>query len=319
VIAAGILTNSMIGATIENVTISNSSLDVDGNRAGVVSAITTGGTITNVTVSNVSIDCIENCGGLVGRSATAPLTITDSSVTGTLTAGGFAVGGFIGFSQLVTMSDSYTDVAINNAAGASGTGGIVGWHSAGCSATRMMALGDVTADGGYTGGAFGANYADVYEVVATGDVTATGSSTGGLIGIAAQGNIHDSLASGNVSGNNFGVGGLIGRLGSVVVADVQRNFSLSPTVTALDLDVGGAIGMVTDAPVIQDNFYWDNGVADVNATALVTGQLPTSANFINFIFPTTWKMTTAAPFGAPAIAPVPAWICTAAYSGVTCP
>ena len=252
----------------------------------------TGGEIRNVYLTNVSVT-----GASTGTAATDNVfasalsawnqgTITDSYVTGAITAnqsggGGTArAGGFIG-QNAGTIRKSYSSATVTATASGSSNamaGGLLSWN---------------------VGGTVEASYA-------TGDVTVTGSANasndadaGGLVG-NNLGTITAAYATGNVSagaGGTVDVGGLVGNNASTITA-AWSNGKPTASGSATTKNVGGLVGSNTGTNVTYS--YWDTDVSGITATGAGTGkttselQTPTEAQKSGATYPTgiysTWNL-----------------------------
>ncbi|MDP9942461.1 two-partner secretion domain-containing protein [Ectopseudomonas alcaliphila] len=138
----------------------------------------TAATLRDLTLSNVSITGAATVGGLVARLSSNAASLTNTHVTGQVSAQGDRVGGLVGWSDQGVVSQSSSTATVS---GASEVGGLIGRNRA----------------------------ASVTDAYATGAVTGTGSAIGGLIGSTVQGT---TLTNAYASGRVTGTGGLVGSI-----------------------------------------------------------------------------------------------------------
>ncbi|PWV95613.1 filamentous hemagglutinin family protein [Hoeflea marina] len=264
----------------------------DAHASGTVSGrATVGGLVgygANLTVDDAyaegAVDGTgDYVGGLIGVVATGG-TLTRTHATGDVT-GNAQVGGLVGGTSGVTISDGYATGTVSSVSGAS-IGGLIGYAEGG-SITGSHASGDVSGEdqvGGLVGGAALVTISDVHAegsvggnqgigglvgrafdsaisaAYATGAVVATGvsgssSQIGGLVGLVFGGTLTSSHAGGDVTGDTQ-VGGLAGYADSVAISDVYAEGA----VTGTGSSVGGLVG------------YANGGsISDAHATGAVGG------------------------------------------------
>ncbi|AHL77234.1 filamentous hemagglutinin [Stutzerimonas stutzeri] len=138
----------------------------------------TAATLRDLTLANVSITGAATVGGLVARLSGNTASLTNTHVTGQVSAQGDRVGGLVGWSDQGVVSQSSSTATVS---GASEVGGLIGRNRA----------------------------ASVTDAYATGAVTGTGSAIGGLIGSTVQGT---TLTNAYASGRVTGTGGLVGNV-----------------------------------------------------------------------------------------------------------
>lgn len=138
----------------------------------------TAATLRDLTLSNVSITGAATVGGLVARLSSNAASLTNTHVTGQVSAQGDRVGGLVGWSDQGVVSQSSSTATVS---GASEVGGLIGRNRA----------------------------ASVTDAYATGAVTGTGGAIGGLIGSTVQGT---TLTNAYASGRVTGTGGLVGNI-----------------------------------------------------------------------------------------------------------
>ncbi len=206
------------------------------------------GTIENVSLVGVRVDATgsgANVGGLVGAQFGS---ITDATVTGTVSATGAAtVGGLVG-----TQYGSITDVAAAavtvTAASGGMAGGLVG-SATGSTITDAHATGTVAVDGsGDAGGLLGSGGVnggvDVTDAYATGAVTAGAGDAGGLIGYVFGGSnnqISNTYATGAVQGST--AGGMLGTSSIGASNGGPLSFSASFWDTGTNPGTGVSVGV----------------------------------------------------------------------------
>lgn len=197
------------GYTIANLTINNSSnyQGLFGYCSGISSAI------SNIRLLNVNVTAGSYVGAL---SAVAPATISNISISGTVSGSSY-VGGLVGSvanSSIISECFNLANVTGNSAP----SGGLVGQNSSALNIYDCYNRGNVTNLGTISGGIVGYSYntMSIYRSYNTGAITASSSGyAGGLVG-HAQGNNYANLYNcynlGTVSGTN--VGGLSGSYGT---------------------------------------------------------------------------------------------------------
>ncbi|SHN11545.1 YDG domain-containing protein, partial [Roseibium suaedae] len=163
-----------LGNTVDGLTI---------NRPGETSVglfSSTNGTFRDFTLSNVSVTSGGSAGALAYRIE-AGQGISNVHVTGTVTSlgPGGQVGGLVGWSDQITISNSSSAVTVT---GFGETGGLVGRLRAG-TIINSYATGAVTGTSSYVGGLVGGTFqgGTLTNVYASGLVTGT-SAVGGLVG-----------------------------------------------------------------------------------------------------------------------------------------
>ncbi len=187
---------------LENVNLVGNS-DIGGLAGGAASS-----SITNCYVMG-NVSGSDYIGGLVGGGGSL---ITNCYTSGNVTGLGNEIGGLVGRSRSVTISNCYTTTDVK---GYSFVGGVIGSGDPSI-ITNCYASGNVTGLGNEIGGLVGycgiANYgkqAVISNCFATGNVTGQGYGIGGLVGDSASSTISNCYATGSVSGASS-VGGLLG-------------------------------------------------------------------------------------------------------------
>ncbi|MDR3300262.1 MAG: filamentous hemagglutinin N-terminal domain-containing protein [Candidatus Accumulibacter sp.] len=250
-------------------------------------------------------------GGLLGNvttTATRHLELTNSYATGNVSSSynlinmseGF-VGGLIG--RIYTSAASITTPSVLSRVYATGNvttpaisnvGGLIG-HARGVDIKDSYATGNVTVEGGntggnqYVGGLVGqfAN-GDIKNSYATGNVRAPEAIfVGGLAGVFSMGSIESSYATGNVTGP-AGVGGLVGLLQGASISDSYAAGLVTATYEGIsNVGSGGLVGQngngTYDSTIT--NSYWNesndtgiggqgsNSTIDAASSGLTAGQL----------------------------------------------
>jgi len=185
------------GFTVSNITIDSAASDYYG-PFGLVS---TNGYIHDLKLTLVDITADDRVGGFVGYAGAC--TITNCSVTGTVSADNY-VGGFVGYlTSAAVISGCWSAVTVSSAVTGGLVGGFAGFTSSGTTISTSYATGDVTASGiiSSVGGFVGDNSATISNCFATGDVTGnnTGGNTGGFIGYQRSSTITNAYSVGAVS------------------------------------------------------------------------------------------------------------------------
>lgn len=226
--------------------------------------------------------------GYIGSDAEIrDVGVVDADLTGYL-----GVGGLVGEAGLgSTVSDSYVTGEVTAEEG--GAGGLVGGNTGGIHRSHSDVDVNVV-DGRSAGGLVGNNNGEINRSYATGDVEAE-ASVGGLVG-NNLGTINDSYATGDVTGETqreMEVGGLVGtNLGWVF-----RSYAVGEVNNDEDENtyVGGLVGRNEREDGVTDS-YWDvdsTGKADShNGTGLTTEEMTggsAAENMDGFDFTETWE------------------------------
>lgn len=237
-------------------------------RVGLFGYIGSDAEIRNVGVVDADLTGYLGVGGLVGEAGLGS-TVSDSYVTGELTAKEGGAGGLAG-GNTGDIYRSYADVDVN------------------------------VVDGRAAGGLVGNNGGEINRSYATGDVKA-GAGAGGLVGNNI-GTVNDSYATGDVTGGTpqqMGVGGLIGtNLGwvfrSYAVGEANSDGNEHPY-------VGGLVGRNERNEGVTDS-YWDidstGHTGSENGTGLTTDEMTgenAAENMDGFEFTETWETTESYP------------------------
>jgi len=229
----GALVGQPFASLIENSSVSGDSRVEGTNRVGGLVGYAVGAGSDNTDLSNVSsaadVFGAFDVGGLVGETSpnSAPMSVTDASATGDVTATGNRVGGLVGKLDRTVLA-------------------------------RSFATGDVQADGYDVGGLAGVVQGDttvIADSYATGAVEAKSTDDGlvgdarigGLVGVVANPGvkIERSYAAGRVTAPS-GAGRVGGLVGTRVVSGVTDFVTASfwDTGTSSQPDSGGGSGAV---------------------------------------------------------------------------
>ena len=188
--------------------ISDLFVDISGDDGGFFGVIGTGAEVRNIGLSNVDVRAANDAGGLAGQNDG---TISNSYVTGTVSASGSAAGGLVGYNNDGTISNSYAAAAVST--GSDAAGGLAGQNDG--TISNSYAAGAASGGTGNAGGLVGYNNGgNISNSYATGAASGGAGSIGGLVG-SNLGNISNSYAVGAVSlsGGGSEVGGLVGNAG----------------------------------------------------------------------------------------------------------
>jgi len=221
------------GHTISNLTINDSATDYRG-----FFGFTSGAEIKNVTLTNVSVNGKQFVGGLVGQSETG--TISNCSVSGTVSGVGKSIGGMVGRKNSGTVENSHASVNVNS--NSESAGGLIG-HCAGASIVFCHATGSVS---GY-------------------------SSTGGLVGYQFDGAITSCYATGNVLVDKFyfneaNAGGLVGRTATVTITKCYALGNVTVQYAGTNFVHAGGLGGYISGGTVQNCFARGNVDANITNT-----------------------------------------------------
>jgi len=212
-----------------------------GAYAGGLVAKMEGGTIDN---SHSSVNVVSDrseAGGLVGNAG--GISVTASSSSGSVYSSNHSVGGLLGRTGALVDSCFSTSAVY----GLYYVGGLIGYTGAAAIITNANASGTVIATGNDAGGLVGQTNGRISESHATGDVEGI-HRVGGLVGtLEVAGRIENASAMGSVTGVEYDVGGLIG-----LVSGKVANTQASGTVRA-DSQVGGLVGRVDSTGRLFDS------------------------------------------------------------------
>ena len=203
-----------------------------------------------------NVDESNYVGGMVGSNSYC--SIFNCRAEGSVTAGGFAIGGLVGWNNDPSLSggweisNCYTKVeVIDEGESSSYIGGLVGYNEY-YSIINCQVEGSVTASGNNIGGLVGINFSDPMMTGATKisncytDVEVVGndlSSTniGGIVGINFS-KITNCQSKGCVKTNGQYVGGLVGSQTMMTSSDTIANCCATGDVAG-NTYVGGLVGM----------------------------------------------------------------------------
>jgi hypothetical protein len=235
-----------------------------------------GATIHDVGLVDADVSGYHYVGILAGIHGGITGMISNAYATGFVSSSlGNSVGGLVGTTRASepscygiggTIQDSYANVIVTGANGASG--GLLGDNWGG-KVIRSYAIGDVSGVGG-VGGLVGGNEegAIILDSYATGNVTSSidhwESGTGGLVGVNQGGGvITNSYATGDVSAPS-NVGGLVGNnkdwygIGTVINSFATGNVTGNAT-------TGGLIGSSDGSGVFTNNWWSNNATLGVGS------------------------------------------------------
>jgi hypothetical protein len=184
-----------LGYTISNLTINRPG----SNDVGLFGYVT-GATISNIGLLNENIAGGYYVGGLVGFNNDG--TISAAYATGSVSGKG-DVGGLVGF-NIGTISAAY---ATGSVSGSSNVGGLVGSNSNG-TISAAYATGSVSGNSNVGGLVGDNNHGMISAAYTTGSVSGS-NYVGGLVGYNNGGTISAAYTTGSVSGSNY-VGGMVG-------------------------------------------------------------------------------------------------------------
>ena len=271
----GGLVGSFNNATLGD---SSSSADVDGGWeiGGIFGELLGGSTITNTHASGgvitdnrseyIQMKTGNDAGGFVGYINTA--TITNSYTTDTVNSTGDYSGGFAGVISNAQISNSYATGAVN---------GI------------QETVNDNTFNPSYVGGYAGQIVqSTLHNTFASGNVTTTGSYVGGYAGQIYGSTVDDIYAVGTVSGNQ-NVGGFAGVIDSGY--DVEQAYS-SGVVTGLDAGTTGGFSGADDQSGTLVNSFWDNQTSTQGTGVSGVGKSTVAMKTLSTFTDATWNFST---------------------------
>ena len=231
-------------------------------------------------------------GGLVGAIDAGEITITNSTVEGTVQNFQNNIGGIVGLLGS-TANCPATDVKIDGCSfngtisGVSYVGGVVGGVAAPseknaqlgakCEIVRTCTMGEVNSSNSYAGGLIGAAQG-IHQVItncystATVSLTgATGKQIGGLVGTATDPvKISNCFASGDI--NTITVaGGLLGRAGKAG-CEVKNSIAWNANITATTNSLVGAIIGSMEKDGDYSNCYRRSDMVTTNSSSALADQ-----------------------------------------------
>ena len=228
------------GHTITGLTINQSGTD----HVGLFGCIGGRGTVKNLTLENVNIIGHDNVGGVVGSTDYDSSTVTDCTVSGTVS-------------------------------GNSNVGGVVGYHYA-STVSGCTASGDVTGMGNNVGGVVGYNNSSVSACYHASGSVSGANFVGGVVGFTNHRVTACYNASGDVMGTGDRVGGVAGYndMGATITACYWSNYDGN--------GIGANYGTGTHTKVDGTTVTWQTAVDAMNAALQysewryeLTGALPT--------------------------------------------
>ena len=228
------------GHTITGLTINQSGTD----HVGLFGCIGGRGTVKNLTLENVNIIGHDNVGGVVGSTDYDSSTVTDCTVSGTVS-------------------------------GNSNVGGVVGYHYA-STVSGCTASGDVTGMGNNVGGVVGYNNSSVTACYHASGSVSGANFVGGVVGFTNHRVTACYNASGDVMGTGDRVGGVAGYndMGATITACYWSNYDGN--------GIGANYGTGTHTKVDGTTVTWQTAVDAMNAALQysewryeLTGALPT--------------------------------------------
>jgi hypothetical protein len=295
------------GFTINGLTIARSGLGIPYcDEIGLFGMIV-GATIQNVTLTNVSISGSSAVGGLIGYddSVLIPSTVLNCNVSGVVNGIDDEIGGMIGYVRNAVFSNCVADVDTTQIGGGRRIGGFAGSINGG-SFTECKALGDVVSDddliGGFAGDIFDAN---ISRCFAEGLVTGAGGGEeyGGFAGYAGGAAVLiDCYARGGIINGAQYIGGFIGDFGGNTIDNCYATGLVNADFAAVD--VGGFCGDQFGGPI--SNCFWDE---DTSGTAISDGgtgkstvEMKTQTTFtdVGWDFATIWYISALINDGYPA-------------------
>jgi filamentous hemagglutinin family protein len=276
-----------LGRTIENLTINQ--VNPITLNTGLFGYIGQNGVVQNVSITNASIDVpIAEAGILAGQSDGNVINVR---VSGSITSNGY-LGGLIGFTTASSkVSQSFADVSLANTASSGSPGG---GNNGGCTycgglvglnegiITSSYATGSINSNGGLLGGLVGYNYygGSIDRSYATGNVTSSGfdiAIAGGLAGVNA-GQVSNSYALGLVTAqavfNNLSLlGGFVGQnVGTIVKSYAIGSAILGAPPTSPCIGTCGYVGgFVGDNSAVS---FYPGTIEQSYATGSAAGAFP---------------------------------------------
>ena len=236
------------GYSIKNLTLSSSGT----YYLGLFGYTSSGAVIKNLGLEDVNVSGYRGVGALVG-SVSSTTTISNVYMTGTVKASNSVVGGLVGYSNYLTIENSY---AAGDVIGVSSTGGLIG-DATRTTIRNSYTSGDVTSSNSYVGGIAGsAGTVSISGTYATGNISGY-DRVGGLVGSTHSITITDSFTTGNIDGRNY-IGGLTGY--SDRTLNVSNTYAIGNV--SGSTSVGGLAGFVYNGAyyTISNSFTNANNV-----------------------------------------------------------
>ncbi len=302
----------MSGGTIQNVTVSNSSVTGAANIGGIAGRVYGNSTITgcvnNGYVNSATPNTSSCAGGIAGYIYNS--TVSGCTNHGTVVSTKADVGGVVG--QATGSSTCITDCHNTGDVSSSSTdvGGVIGYiKSCTTDIANCTNSGNVTGGSSYVGGVIG--YASITATVVNcsneGDVSAATKNAGGIAGYLTSNGISTCCNSGNISGS-LNVGGIAGYASvntGYSIADCLNTGILSATASSGDQyaggivsylikgtltnccstgnvsgsDAGGIAGYVASSGTIENSYYLDTAVDTAvasNSSSTVSAEAKTA-------------------------------------------
>ena len=233
-------------ATFKNVHFSGdlTSVSSDGDRVGGLVGYVSGATL----IDNVSFK-----GRVIGDALTSK-----------------SVGGLVGLSNSVVITNSYVEGDISGNNGIGGLIGETGSLGTVVSISQSFFIGSVSGSSSYVGGLIGEVYGsvDIQNCFSSGDIGGN-DAVGGLVGdIEDMLSISNSYAEGTVEGN-YDLGGIAGYINTpFTVSHVYWDTTTSQIDSALDDDSVGLTSSELQTPITNSGVYanWDNAVWDFGSS-----------------------------------------------------
>ena len=257
------LFESLKGATITNVTLSNFNIAGGSNLAILAGTNYQNTLISGVSITNSKVSSTNQyVGGFVGENTSgSELTLNQVSFDGDILGLGH-VGGLVGSNQSSAKVELSEVTNQGNIKGLLNVGGLIGQSKGTLTMTNAMNSGDITS---FTDG--------------------TDSWVGGIVGYILAPTLNSTMSgvtnSGNVSGTGVGVGGLIGKLNAILSIDSVTN---SGVVIGNDDDVGGLIGNSVGQLNITNAKNLGNVTGDYNTAGIIgDADIGSSINMENVI------------------------------------
>lgn len=216
-----------------------------GEFTGILVGYSTGD-ITNCGSTGVVSTDGNHAGGLIGYQEVGTVSDSYSEASVTYTGANYkdGFGGLIGkIYGGATIDNSYATGLVSESASAhTGTsaGGLSGVSEGSCTISNSYATGDVEGFYGYVGGLVGYNYnSDISTSYATGSVEGL-DNIGGLAGYHYKHTITNSYATGNVIGLTEKIGGLLGYAYETTITNCFAHGTVEG-----DDSTGGLIGYIS--------------------------------------------------------------------------
>ena len=296
-VLGGYVGTTGLPAVVENVTITNSSVENKGAATGGVCGNAREAKFTNVSFQGTVTGAGQDLGGFVGKLSSTYNEFTNCTVKATVitTFGGNArCGGFIGWNSSTTTTitnckvldgSSLTYSGTLSKAGESTCGGFIGYgDTKGATLTITGCSADIDVNAGTYGqrnscfiGQLGyASTVTITNSSAKGNVEGSQNYFGGMIGRMASTNkttISNCHFEGKVKGAS-GVGGLVGAVEDTAVLTVSDSYATG-TITNTANNCGGIVGLVGSSVEVTGCYFsgtmnvsgYGGGIAGGVATA----------------------------------------------------